>query len=406
MRTRPRWSRFMDICVAVIGGGSFGSAIAYHLANKYSDNKETRIILYCRNAEMVCELNEKQTNNRYCPDISFPQKLEATSSLEDAINQSDFLILAVPAQAMRSICRLIAPYLTKPVTIINLAKGIEMDTFKRMSIVIQEELKTCPHRLNIMTLSGPAFSRDILQKRPIGVTLAGKNKKHLLETRILFDTPLFDIKITKDIKGVELGGALKNVFAIMAGMMEGLEMGQSIYGDFLTRSIVDMKTISTYLGAKRATLDGRSGLGDLDITCTENSRNFRFGREYARVHQELTQQGKISGDVLEKTFTSLNTRTVEGYFTLKPIYDFCTTKNMFVPIINQLYNVLYENKCSPQDAIQNYRIQDKIRIRENRLTLSRVLFFLFPKLWYRREQGPWAWLANRQEKKAWQKLQN
>jgi glycerol-3-phosphate dehydrogenase len=212
------------------------------------------------------------------------------------------------------------------------------------------------------------------------------------------------VKLTEDLVGVEIGGAIKNIFGIMAGMMDGLRMGSSIYGDFLTRSIVDMKTIATCMGARTSTLNGRAGLGDLAITCTSESRNFRFGREYARIFYETPPASTSDFEaILKKTFQSLDTPTVEGYYTLNPVYQFCEKHNMFVPIIRSLYSVFYLHTFSPKQAVYDYRIRDKIRIREGRLAFSHLLSFLFPRFWYRREKGFFAKFLNKKEEKALEK---
>ncbi|WP_372369932.1 NAD(P)H-dependent glycerol-3-phosphate dehydrogenase [Candidatus Uabimicrobium sp. HlEnr_7] len=368
--------------IAVLGAGSYGTAIAYHLAKKFENSREYDVCLYARSKSIVEEINGRNTNNKYTKTI-LPKNLVAHNSLHEAIDKTNYIIMGVPAQSIRSLAKELSDIVKDKTTIINLAKGLEVGSFKRMSQVVKEELGAIKHE--ITSLGGPAFSKDIFAHHPIGVTLGGKNHKTLHEIRLLFDTETFDVKITKDVIGVELGGALKNVFGIMAGVMSGTDMGSSINGDFLTRSIVDMKAIASYMGARRATLDGRAGLGDLAITCTEGSRNFRFGREFAQQYQK---NSTLTIDVLLKnTLEALQIKTVEGFYTLEPLYQLCESSNMFVPIVNNLYKMLYQSDCSPEEAVHRYRIRDKIRSREARLTISRIFSFLFPRIWYRRERG-------------------
>lgn len=367
--------------IAVLGAGSYGTAMAYHLAKKYENNDQFTVFLYGRNSETVDEINIKHSNKKYTS-TSLPKNLQAHNDLEIVIQNADYIIMAIPAQSMREMARKIRPYIKQKNIIINLAKGLEIGSFKRMSQILKEELKEVNDLCSITSLGGPAFAKDIFSHHPIGVTLGGKSYNILEEIRSLFDTAVFDVKITKDVVGVELGGALKNVFGIMAGVMAGIDMGDSIGGDFLTRSIVDMKSFASYMGAKRATLDGRAGLGDLSITCTEGSRNFRFGREFA-----IQYRNDLSADeIFSNTLKALKIKTVEGYYTLEPLHQLCASRNMFVPIVNNLYKLLYLHTCSPEEAVHNYREKDKIRSREARLPISRILSFLFPRLWYRRER--------------------
>lgn len=370
--------------IAVLGAGSYGTATAYHLAKKYENNANVSVCIYARNRDVVNEINEKHTNTSYTS-TPLPHNLEAHYELKKAIEGADYVIMGVPAQSMRSVAKDLSSLICKKTIVINLAKGLEVGSFKRMSQVIAEELHLVKRFCHITSLGGPAFSKDIFTHQPIGVALGGKNYKILHEIRDLFDTETFDVKITKDVIGVELGGALKNVFGIMAGVMAGVSMGASINGDFLTRSIVDMKAIASYMGAKRATLDGRAGLGDLAITCTEGSRNFRFGREFAKQYQ-LDGEQEIE-ELLQKTLTALKINTVEGFYTLEPLHQLCESINMFVPIVNNLHKMLYQNTISPEGAVHQYRIKDKVRSREARLTISRIFSFLFPRVWYRRERG-------------------
>ena len=380
--------------ISIIGGGSFGSSLGYHLGKKYN-KKDVNISIYSIEPEVVKEINNSHTNSKYAGNIVFPNNITATDNVQKSLENAKFILLAVPAQAIRNVCINIKSYIPNNVTIINVAKGLEIGTFKRISQIVAEELKTLNNSYKFVTLSGPTFAKDIFNNSHIGITVGGKERKVLFRVRKLLDTPTFDVKITTDLIGVELGGSLKNVFAIMAGMMHGLGMGESIAGDFLTRSIVDMKSIAMYMGARRCTLDGRPGLGDLAISCTPHSRNFCFGQKFVQIYDNLKNTPDFPDQILSKTFESLNCKTIEGYYTLKPLYNFCKQKNIFVPIVTNLYSILYLNSCTPPEAIDNYRILDKIRIREGNLNISKILHFLFPRIWYRRERGFFAKLFNK-----------
>ena len=312
--------------ISIVGGGSFGSSLGYHLGKKY-DGTDVNISIYSIEPEVVKEINNSHTNSKYAGGIVFPNNITATGDIKESLERTKFILLAIPAQVTRNVCKDIKQYLPNNVIIINVAKGLEIGTFKRISQIVFEELKTLSSSYKFVTLSGPTFAKDIFNNSHIGITVGGKERKVIFEVRKLFDTPTFDVKIRTYLIWVELGGSLKNVFAIMAGMMNGLGMGESIAGDFLTRSIVDMKSISMYMGARRCTLDGRPGLGDLAISCTPHSRNFRFGQKFVQIYKKLQNKPDFPDKILSKTFDSLNCKTIEGYYTLKPLYNFCKQKN-------------------------------------------------------------------------------
>jgi glycerol-3-phosphate dehydrogenase (NAD(P)+) len=366
--------------IAFIGAGSYGTAVAHHLAR----TREQEILIYSRKPETVNELNVYHTNERYLGQHMLTTYLKATNDLGEAVLDTDLLMIAVPAQSVRGVIKQIRSLIPARAIIVNLAKGIEVETLKRMSEVISESLQGVLPKCQVMTLSGPSFAADVVDPdKSVALTLGGGKRSDLKRIRDVLHSQSFRVFACRDLVGVELGGALKNVFALMAGVMKGAGEGNSYLGEFIPRALVEIDTIKRYFGARRDTSRAVSSLGDLIITCSDASRNFRFGRAYAQCHQEA----RPGDDVVDMAFNAIGNKTVEGYHTLKPIHRFVSEKNMFAPIVRELYDILYDAENtgkSPKDAIASFRLADSVRTWENLRTYSRLLSAVFPRLWYRR----------------------
>ncbi len=369
--------------ISFIGSGSYGTAVAHHVAEKYAEQADTEVIIYGRDNDIIDEINQEHTNNKYLNSAPLSKNLKATSSLEEAAREADHLFISVPAQQVRKVIQGCKSYIPQKTKLTNLAKGIEVDSLKRMSQVIYEETKTSKNQ--ILTLSGPSFARDIVNPNgSVALTLGGSSENYIEEVRDLLHTTDFQVFGSDDLVGVEFGGALKNVYAIMAGIMKGSGAGDSYLGSYIPRATVEIDTISRFFGAHRDAARGLSGAGDLIITCSEASRNFRFGRCYA----ECFQEAQCGEKAIEMANERLGHKTVEGYHTLKAIHQFVTDHNMFAPIVRELNDILYhpkESGKSPKDAITSFREQDGIRKWEKRPLISRMLGRVMPHLWYRRE---------------------
>ena len=318
---------------AVLGAGSYGSAIGSHIANIGLDVK-----LWSRSSN---------------------------DELQSVVDDADILIIGVPAQQMRDFLSLLSTQ--KP--IICLAKGIEVANLKRMSEVVSETLGKNKYGI----LSGPSFSKDIVNKQPVGLTFASKSKFLRGQIQSILSTDLVDVKVTDDVAGVELGGALKNVFAIGAGILDGLDCGDSMAGDWFTRSMVEMREVGQVLGGRWETFSGRSGLGDLAITCTASSRNFRFGRSFAK-------SGSLESALQESG------PTVEGVSTLKAVHEITQRKGMMTPIIRVLFQTVHEGSITPSEFLGEVRRLDSKRVKEGASTSSVLMRRILPKLWYRRRK--------------------
>jgi len=371
--------------MAFIGAGSYGTAVSSHFAK----NSQNEVTLFGRNRKIVDEINREHTNSKYLGTHRVSDHLRTGSDLQDAIQGADFVFIAVPAQEVRSVTRLLKDDLKNDSVVINLAKGIEVESLKRMSQVISEELIGLKFKFQVMTLSGPSFAEDVINpEKSVALTLGGENRRRLKSVRNLLHSDSFRVFACKDLVGVEMGGALKNVFAIMAGIMKGAGEGNSYLGEFIPRALVEIDTIKRYFGARRDTSRAVSSLGDLIISCTEASRNFRFGKAYS----ECSSKAKPGDDVIKMAFDAVGNKTVEGYHTLKAIYGFVDEKNMFAPIVRELYDILYDGQKSgkgPADAIASFRQADSLRTWENLRTYSRMLGSIFPQFWYRRYASSW-----------------
>jgi len=357
---------------AFFGAGSYGTAVAHHFASR--DGYE--VILCGRDPEVVEEINSQHRNTRYLGDHPLSHELRATTDLGEAVDGADCLFLAVPAQTMRAVMGRVREFIQQDITLISLAKGIEID--------IAESLTGIGPDVEVMSLSGPSFARDVVDPdKSVALSLGGRSRHRLRKIRALLHSPSFRVFGCKDLAGVEWGGALKNVFALMAGIMKGAGEGDSYLGEYIPRALVEIDTIKRYFGARRDTSRAVSSLGDLIITCSEASRNFRFGRTYVACFEKA---GSCQ-ETVEKTFEALGSTTVEGYHTLKAIHRFVCEKHMFAPIIRELYDILYDCEKtgkSPADAIASFRQADSLRTWENLRTYSRILSSLFPRIWYRR----------------------
>lgn len=351
-----------------IGAGSYGTAVANHVAEKHKDS--AHVLIYGRDKKTVDEINLNHRNTKYLSGHELSRHLKSTSDLDEAVTVADYIFMGIPAQHVRKMTSQIRNYVITDVEVINLAKGVEVDSLKRMSEVIGEELNGIKPSYNIMTLSGPSFAKDVVDpKKSVVLSLGGNRKRRLEKTREMLHTNSFRVFACKDIVGVEIGGALKNVYAIMAGIMKGAGEGDSYLGEYIPRALVEMDSIVRHFGARRDTTRGVSTLGDLIITCSESSRNFRFGEAFAR-----------TGSIEE----AMGGKTIEGYHTLEAMHKFVESKNMFAPIIRELHEILYESSKDPKDAITSFRQADSLRTWENIRFFSKVLGKVLPKFWYRR----------------------
>ena len=364
--------------VAVIGAGGFGTAISHYLAELPPD-RHGGVTLYGRDIVVIDSISSLHRHPSRLQNSQLSPKIIAVNSLSEALTNADLVVLSVPAQHLRTVLRKAQPYLKPNTILLNLAKGIEIEGLNTMSEVANQEMKST---FTFAMLSGPSFAHDIMRKKPIGLTLGCQKRDVRHNLQVMLTTPLLDVKTTSDIRGVELGGALKNVFAIAAGILIGCETGDSLAGDLFTRSMVEMREIGLLLGGRWSTFSGRSGLGDLAITCTPTSRNFKFGQIYAESYDANSPSPHENS--FQTTIEQLGSRTIEGFDTLGAVYKISQRKQTLTPIIQALWQVLYGHELAPTNLLSEIRKLDAQRHHEGPNVLSILLHELIPHIWYRR----------------------
>lgn len=315
--------------IAVLGDGGWGTALSIIL-----NSKGEKVTLWGVFPEYISLLEQKRENIKFLPKIKIPKAIKLTSNLKEALTGKKIIILAIPSQHLREICKKMKPYFLKDTLIISVSKGIENKTLKRMSEVIKEELGA--HKIAV--LSGPSHAEETIRNCPTTVVAACYKKELALKVQKLLFTDTFRIYTHSDIVGVELGGALKNVIAIAAGMCTGLNLGSNATSALLTRGIAEITRLGMKMGAKKGTFSGLSGIGDLITTCiSEYGRNKTFGQTIAG--------GKSQTKVLRET-----EMVVEGVATAKSAYALAKQYQVETPIINAVYAVLYKN-IPPKQAL-------------------------------------------------------
>lgn len=309
----------------IIGTGSWGSALGQVLA----DNKQD-VILYGIDPAEVEDINLNHRNSKYFEDVELNPDLKATNDL-DVLKDSDVVVLAVPTPAIKSIAKTISPYLKDDVTIVNLAKGFDPKTFERMSVVLKENLPEEKVR-GIVNLIGPSHAEEVVVRQLTTIDAVSDNQEAAQDVQNLFSNDYLRIYTGKDVIGSELGAAIKNVMAIASGILRGLGYKDNTQAALITRGLQEMIRFGLAYGADPQTFVGLTGIGDLVVTCTsENSRNFQAGFQ-------------IGQDNSIENFVKTNTKTVEGLNTARIVHELAKTKGLELPICEEVFQILYNNK--------------------------------------------------------------
>lgn len=332
--------------IACIGAGSWGSALALVLCDNGHD-----VLIWSRRKEQVEELNKDHTNEQYNPGVVFPSSLKATYSMKEAVMNADMILLAVPTKAIRSCIQQMIPFIHKKVIITHVSKGIEPDTLLRVSEVIKEEM---PEKLidEIVVLSGPSHAEEVSKRLPTTITASAKNSEKAEFVQDLFMNNRFRVYTNPDVVGVELGGALKNIIALGAGISDGLGYGDNAKAALITRGLAEITRLGTKLGANPITFAGLTGLGDLIVTCTSiHSRNYRAGYELGK--------GRHLKEVLDSVGM-----VVEGVRTTKATFQLSEIHQVDMPITQEIYKVLFADK-NPKEAVDDLMTRMKRSEMEN-----------------------------------------
>jgi glycerol-3-phosphate dehydrogenase (NAD(P)+) len=330
---------------AVIGGGSWGTALASVLAERHP------VTLWARDPEVVSEINSTRRNPRYQSQFELSSRIRATASLRETVVDADLVLLVVPSHVMRTIAHEIAPDLKSGAMIVSASKGIENESLETMEEVL---LNTLPrsHRADLAFLSGPSFAQETLARHATAVTIASRFIDVARSIQTLISTPYFRVYTTEDVTGVELGGALKNVIAIASGVADGLGLGHNSRAALMTRGVAEISRLAVAMGANPLTLSGLSGMGDLVLTCTGGlSRNRRVGVELGR------------GRTLSEIIDEMN-EVAEGVKTAKSAYMLSQREGVDMPITQEVYSMLYEDK-SPRLVLRDLMERSPKRERDH-----------------------------------------
>lgn len=316
--------------VTIIGAGSWGTTLAYLLSEKGYD-----IALWVYEEALAEEIKRTRVNSIYLPDVILPDNIKISHRIDEAVAKARYVINVVPSQHARSVFKEVVSHMPGEAIITSASKGIEKGTLLTVSSILRE-VSDRP----VAVLSGPSFAKEVIKRKPTAVTLATENKDMGLLLQEVFNTNHFRVYTHDDILGVELGGALKNVMAIASGISDGLGLGFNARAALITRGLAEMRRLGSAMGAKKETFSGLSGLGDLVLTCTGSlSRNYTVGTKLA--------QGMKLADILSQT-----KMVAEGVATAESAYQLSQKYNIEMPIVEQIYKVIYEDK-NPAAAVND-----------------------------------------------------
>jgi glycerol-3-phosphate dehydrogenase (NAD(P)+) len=318
--------------IGVVGAGSWGTALANLLGNK-----GFRVDLWVFEKQVRDDIETCGENKVFLPGVMLSSNIFPTGDIKQVVSGKDIILIVVPSHVMREVAKNLSAYVSKDMIIISASKGIENNTYLTMTGVLRETLPMISEN-NFAVLSGPSFAKEVADNVPTLVGVASKNKKVADFLQHVFATPAFRVYTIDDIIGVELGGAVKNVIAIAAGISVGLKLGLNTRAALITRGLTEIRRLGLKLGANPRTFTGLSCLGDLLLTCTgELSRNHTVGKQLG--------EGKKLEDILHEM-----QMVAEGIKTAKSVYNLSSKLNVEMPISHEVYHILYED-ISPQIAL-------------------------------------------------------
>ena len=332
--------------IVVLGGGSFGTAIA----NFTASNGHT-VYQWMRNSEQAIQTQTSRENSRYLPGYRLHDNLQITSDLNEALMGAQLVFVSIPSKSFREVIRQVKPLLDASAMVISTAKGIEPVGFDLMSQILEQELPGQP----IGVLSGPNFAKEIVQNQQTGTVIASENDELVETVQDVLSSPTFRVYANHDRYGVELGGALKNIYAIATGMAAAFGCGHNTQAMLLTRSLAEMSRFANELGANPMTFLGLAGVGDLILTCTSDlSRNYRIGYAIGL------------GKTLEEAIEEIG-QVAEGVNTVKIVKQKAEELNVYMPLVAALYEILFEGRSATEvgaslmQGEQNYDVEFTLR---------------------------------------------
>ena len=318
--------------VAVLGAGSWGTALAIHMASSGLD-----VTLWGNEPDHMARLQQQRSNQQFLPDIAFPERLKIQSDLEQALKSASWILLAIPSYAFRSFLSGASSLIDKDIAVTWASNGLEEGKGKLLHQVIKEELPQCS---KLAVISGPTFAREVAMGMPTAITVASESESLANDISRCLHHGNFRAYTSNDVIGVELGGALKNALAIASGIADGLGFGANARAALITRGLAELMRLGVTMGGSQETFMGLAGMGDLVLTCTDNqSRNRRMGLKLA----EGLSKEEISIEIGQE---------IEGVRTAREAMNLAKKFQVELPIIEQVYKVLYEG-LSPQEAVKH-----------------------------------------------------
>jgi len=321
--------------IAVIGAGSWGTALGALLANQGEE-----VVLWTRNPEQAASIRETRHNNKYLKDVLLPENIAVTTNLREAVAGAQILLLAVASQSVRDVLKNMSQWTDSDQVVVNLSKGIEMNSLKRISEIVTEYMPLNAYCM----LSGPSHAEEVAKGMPTTLVSASRSRQVAEMVQDTFSTGALRVYTNPDVAGVELAGSLKNIIAIGAGISDGLGYGDNAKAALITRGITEITRLGLVLGAKTETFAGLAGIGDLIVTCTSgHSRNRRFGM--------MVGQGMPVPQALEAVGM-----VVEGYFTTRSAYDLSQRHSIEMPITAELFRILHQG-TDAREAVNNLMLR-------------------------------------------------
>jgi len=319
--------------ITIIGSGSFGTALSVVLARAGH-----KVRLWAREPEIAKGINNKHRNPSYISDVTLPAAVSCHTELADCLDSADMVVFATPSHVMREVAKRIRPYVRGDEIIVSVAKGIENDSFQTMSEVLSEVLEGKVSDNQIGVISGPSHAEEVSAFKPTTVVASANAKQTTKVIQEAFTTPMFRVYLNYDITGVQIGGAVKNIMAIAAGVVDGGNLGDNAKAAIMTRGLHEMKRLGMNLGASQDTFAGLSGMGDLVVTCTsKHSRNRYVGYNIG--------QGKKLDEIIEQM-----DMVAEGVKTTQSVWQWSNKLEVEMPITEAVYNVLFERE-KPDDMV-------------------------------------------------------
>lgn len=317
--------------IFVIGSGSWGSALAQICVDNGHD-----VLIYGNCADEINEINATHTNSKYFPNVTLNVNLKGTLNLED-VKDADIVILSVPSIVTASVCKQMQPYLTKKTIVVNTSKGFEPNTNKRMSEAIRDAFDSTKLS-SVVSLIGPSHAEEVVVRLLTTVCAVSLNDEDAKTVQNVFSNNYFRVYTGNDEIGSELGVAIKNSIALASGMLAGIGYGDNTRAALITRGLAEMIRFGVAFGGQEKTFMGLTGIGDLIVTCTSvHSRNFEAGYQIGKADSA-------------RAYWDHNKKTVEGIRTTEVLYRLKAEKNISMPIVDEIYKVLYENKKPSESA--------------------------------------------------------